>query len=527
MLSRRAIACATVSRGCALSSVALTLVAGWFITSPVLAGISTARQDAFPGYTLISPLQDVHTYLVDMDGKVVHSWKHDLRPGLSVYLMDDGSLLRCARTRDGAFRGNGAGGHVQRFAWDGELLWDYRMADDKVQQHHDIAPLPGGNILVIAWEAKTAEEAIAAGRDPGIVETSGILWSGALFEVRPASPTAGEIVWEWHAWDHRTQDRDPGLRRFGELASSPGRIDINGDLGREVDEEASAEVSEVEAQMRALGYAGDDEDDESPGEKSVSDDHRRHRDWLHINAVNYSEETDLILLSSRKLSEAWIIDHSTTTREAAGSSGGAHGKGGELLYRWGNAAAYGHGGPADQRLFGQHDPRWIDSGKAFTVFNNGLGRTPPYSSIDEIELPIGTDGKLALGTSLPHGPDEARWSYGDFESEHFYASFISGAERLPNGNTLVCDGPAGHVFEVARDGERVWEYTHRRSDGPTPAQQGARHTQETTHAGDGPHEEPAERMPRRRPPRDRRNVPASLFRATRVPLNHPGLPEDL
>ena len=41
----------------------------------------------------------------------------------------------------------------------------------------------------------------------------------------------------------------------------------------------------------------------------------------------------------------------------------------------------------------------------------------------------------------------------------FFASIISGAQRLASGNTLVTDGPAGHFFEVTPDGQTVWSYT--------------------------------------------------------------------
>ena len=59
---------------------------------------------------------------------------------------------------------------------------------------------------------------------------------------------------------------------------------------------------------------------------------------------------DQIVLSNHNLSEIWIIDHSTTTLEAASHSGGNSGKGGDLLYRWGNPQAYDQGTGADQLL---------------------------------------------------------------------------------------------------------------------------------------------------------------------------------
>jgi hypothetical protein len=58
--------------------------------------------------------------------------------------------------------------------------------------------------------------------------------------------------------------------------------------------------------------------------------------WNHMNSIDYNPTFDQIAMSVRGNSEVWIIDHSTTTAQAKGHTGGKYGKGGDLLYRYGN-----------------------------------------------------------------------------------------------------------------------------------------------------------------------------------------------
>ena len=532
---------ATLSLVCALAvaSVARPAVAQDLAESPEPAarGLVRSEPEAFEGYTLLAPMRDEHTYLIDMEGNVVHRWAHDTAPGLSAYLLDDGSLLRCARVSDATLNSSGLGGRIQRFSWDGALEWDYALSDACTQAHHDVEPLPNGNVLAIVWTHRDPAEAIEAGRDPDAVDTERGLWTGSLLEIRPVPPEGGEVVWEWHAWDHRVQDLDPAKAHYSALRDRQRRIDLNGDHrpgGSPRSDTSAEELERIEAQMRALGYAGDDEPTPAP----VTDTARRSRppgrpyDWLHLNAVSYSPERDLILLSSRSFSEVWVIDHSTTTAEAARSSGGTHGRGGDLLYRWGNPRMFGGGDETDRVLFMQHDPRWIEAASAFTVFNNGTGREDAYSSVEEVVLPFDAKGRLAAEDDLARGPASARWTWTAEHPGSFYAPTLSGAQRLPNGNTLACHGPGGRLVEVTRSGRVVWEYWS-----PFRSARGRR----AEEARDADPNRPARLRsasvrwkrpdlapPPPPPPRPgdltrTRGSRAALFRATRLRPDHPGL----
>ena len=192
---------------------------------------------------------------------------------------------------------------------------------------------------------------------------------------------------------------------------------------------------------------------------------RKNPDWMHVNAVAYNAELDQIALSSPSFHEIWIIDHSTTTQEAKGHTGGRWGKGGDILYRWGNPRAYRNGTSLEQRLFGQHNIQWIPKGLSgeghLLVFNNGGGRKPvEYSSVDEFVPPTDRDGNYIRPKRGPFGPTMPIWSYTAPNKKDFYSWFISGAQRLPNGNTLINAGAVGIVFEVTPEGETVWKLSN-------------------------------------------------------------------
>ena len=418
-------------------------------------GVSINTPASFPGYTLVSPMMSNTTYLLDMQGRIVHEWRAEQPPALCAYLLENGDLLRPASLGGDTMRfggGPGSGGRIQRFTWDGEVVWDFTLLNEKQIPHHDIAPLPNGNVLMIVSDRKTAEEAIAAGRVPSSVD-GGHLLADSIIEVKPTGKTSGEIVWEWHAWDHLIQDRDRSKANYGRVTAHPELVDIN--FGQDVVAPIAADPDGAD-KLRSIGYVGATTNNPRPG--------RAGPDWTHFNSVAYHPEFDQIVVSAHSFSEIWIIDHSTTTAEAAGHTGGRSGKGGDLLYRWGNPRAYRSGTNADQRLFAQHDAHWIPEGYAgaghLLVFNNGSQRPDgSYSSVDEIVLPVDSEGRYARKPGLPFGPDRATWSYTAANKPEFFSMLISGAQRLPNGNTLVCSGMSGILFEVTPEQEVVWKYT--------------------------------------------------------------------
>ena len=437
------------------------------VSPPSRDGWST--ESAWPGYTLVAPLTSQSVHLVDMAGEIVHSWATASKPGVAVYLTERGTLLKCHRVIDHpTFQdAGGHGGWIQELDWNGDVLWDFRWDSEDGLNHHDIEPLPNGNILMIAWDRTTRDVGLAAGRDPELLEGEEF-WAGAVYEIKPTPPEGAEVVWSWHALDHVIQDHDAKLPNYGVPSKHPERIDINGDRDPAPPDEE--EEAELQAQMEALGYAGggDDEDDdveddddggdEEEEEEDPEDAARRarvkHADWMHTNSVDYNAELDQIVISVRRYDEVWILDHSITAEEAKGPKG-------DLLYRWGNPHAYGMGEWEERDLFGQHHVQWIPDGYLgagnLIVFNNGA-RPREHSTIDEWWAPRDAQGHYPREASGRWGPTEAAWTYAADEPEEFFSPFISGVQRLPNGNTLICSGAQGWVFEVTPAGEVVWDW---------------------------------------------------------------------
>jgi hypothetical protein len=422
--------------------------------APPKLGLLINEPKAYQGYTLLLPLMSTNAYLMDMQGKVVRTWETKCNPAASGYLLENGHLLRTGSLmgEEQSFGGGpAAGGRVQEFTLDGELVWDFRLFNEKQLPHHDLCKLPNGNVLMIVWDKKTAKEALAAGRRPELTGDSHLL-PDSLVEVRPTGKTTGEIVWEWHLWDHLVQDFEKTKANYGNVAEHPELVNIN------YGEDALAAVNSTKAgqdALKSLGYVG----------ANSNRQQRANPDWTHFNGVAYNADLDQVVVSVHSFSEFWILDHSTTTAEAATHTGGKSGKGGDLLYRWGNPRAYRAGTKADQKLFSQHNAHWIAHGLPgeghLLVFNNGSGRPDgSYSSVDELALPVDSQGHYTYKPGTAYGPDKPVWSYTAPKKTDFFSFFISGAQRLPNGNTLICSGANGTFFEVTPDNEIVWKYVN-------------------------------------------------------------------
>jgi hypothetical protein len=306
------------------------------------------RSQANHGVTIISPLKGKATYLIGMQGEVLHSWKHPTNPGNYAYLLPNGNLLWSGETEAGPRPGGGKGGLLREYDWNGKVLWEYH--DDN--QHHDFRRLQNGNTLYIGWEQMPKDaQARMVGAEPGSEDKEGITWSDYLREVSPD----GKTVWEWHA-----------------------HSDMN--------------IEDFPLHIMST-----------------------RKEFLHCNTCAELPNGN-IMLSFRKNSMIVVVEKKTK----------------KIIKKWQNND-WGQ----------QHDCQRLENGNVL-FFANGIHVSGGIYSSKVIEFNWDTGDEV--------------WSYSGSPPWTMFSPNISGAQRQPNGNTLICEGLNGRIFEVTVSGDIVWEY---------------------------------------------------------------------
>jgi hypothetical protein len=349
-----------------------------------------------------------YAYLIDTAGSTSNfykRWTLGSQTSYSAYLSKDTVYQSCQYTVSGSPGQGGTTGRVRKIDWNGNVVWQYDVSTSTTQMHHDICPMPNGNVMLIVYEEKSAS--------PSTVGCSQTLtvWSEKIIEVKPTGSTTGTIVWEWHLWDHLCQSQYSNI--------------------------TSTYVSSVSQHPELMNV-----------------NYSMTQDWIHMNGIDYNPTLDQIALSSHYMDEVYIIDHSTTTAEAATHSGGNSGKGGDFLYRWGNPAAYGLSGSGNNSGFNViHDAHWIPSTNPdwpnyLCAYNNNQGGNvqvviwnPPYNGYNYTYTP----GSI-IGPTSCIKPTIPSMSVQD----------MGNSQQLDNGNILVTKpgfgGGGGAFYECNGSG---------------------------------------------------------------------------
>ncbi len=351
------------------------------------------------GYVLAVENGSTTSYLLNKEGFKIHEWTFEDNLGNDLEILPNGKLLGMFKANNPDVSFGGFGGVLKILNSNGTTEWEYVYASENSIAHHDVEMLPNGNVLFIAWERIGSILAAQSG-----IDTTTDIFPEVLIEI---NPNTDQIVWEWHSFDHIIQDRLNTLPNFGNVSDNPQLIDINYNI---VD----------------------------------------NGDIMHANGIDYDADKDVIYLSVNFYHEIWVIDHSTTTEEAATNSGGNYNKGGDLVYRFGNPQAYQN--TQGQRIFyNNHFPNLLEGDEpgAGHILVYGNGNNIEQSTIFELEIP----DDFSLTANIDNEPGII-WSFTDPD---LFFGRISGAVRLKNGNTLIAEGDYG-LWEVTPNGEIVWKY---------------------------------------------------------------------
>jgi hypothetical protein len=388
------------------------------LSAMLLVGSIATAQD-FNGYALYAKQNQNNAYLIDDQGDIAKSWNLPSSANYACALDDDGNFVFGAVNNGNQLNGAAVGGKVVSIDSNNDIVWEFTYSNSDHVSHHDMCLMPNGNVLLTAWEVKSTSELTQHGYD----NPSSEKWPTHIIEVQQDG-SGGEIVWEWHMWNHMVQDHDNGKDNYGVVADHPELMNVN---------------------IAISGGGG-------PGGGGG--------DWFHVNGLDYNPELDQIVFSSRFLSELFIIDHSTTTAEAATHAGGNAGMGGDLLYRWGKPDNYGASGtqviPA-----AAHDARWVKTGRPnagyIQIFNNSGNNG--NSTVDAFNPPLnGYNYDITSGQAYAPSTYELRHNCEENSSGQ------SSSDRMSNGNVFV-NVADEYMYEVDDQDNVVWQY----ADGPKKA----------------------------------------------------------
>jgi hypothetical protein len=365
-----------------------------------------------PGYTLFSaPSQNAsehqRTILLDMNGSVVHKWPI---VGMPVTMLPGGDLLGSKRMRPGAENVDAM--ELVQVDWDGNERWSFSNWDDDgtgtmmSRQHHDLQREgnPVGYYAPRQDFAPRGNTLVLAHKTKTVPKISD---RAIIDDVIYEASWHGRVGFQWHASDH-----------FDEMG---------------FDQEAKQAIRK------------------NPGYMNIS----KAGDWLHVNSAAllgrnhwYEEDGDQrfhpqnIIFSSRAANFVAIVSRET----------------GKIVWRVGPDFSPGHPEAQLGQFVGQHHAHMIPWGLPgagnILVFDNGgvsgYGGSKGYPKYVRMHSRVLEFDPVSL---------QIVWEYGDRDHPNLFMSyFISSAQRLPNGNTLITDGANGMLFEVTPSKLMVWKH---------------------------------------------------------------------
>ncbi len=401
-----------------LSAVFLVAIIGsallWSYPSVFPHGTTIYKPDkAYSGYTVFC-VDNFGAFLIDMRGNVVHEWKSVGAVDHPVKLLSGGHIMG-ATGNPGRIIGHEDSNDLVIADWDGKVLWRHPQAG----MHHDFER--SGN--PVGYYAPGLEPEVAKGKtlilSNKIVRKRGISDKLLLDDIIYIVDEKGEIIWEWLASDH---------------------ID---EMGFSIEARNTMYRYPNYVMSRTAGMVGGD--------------------WIHVNSASWvgpnkwydqGDERfhpENIIYDGRQTNTTGIIDHET----------------GKIVWHMGPDFESTEQLQDIESTVGQHHAHVIPKGLPgegnVLIFDNGgfagFGAPNPTSRFGM------NNARRDYSRVIEIDPVEMKivWEYdankaGSRDLSKFYSDYVSSAQRLPNGNTLITEGAFGRLFEVTPECETVWEY---------------------------------------------------------------------
>lgn len=373
-------------------------------------GVTYSDPDRVHKSFIIFTGADAVTRLIDLNGSVIQKWDF---PGMPARILDPAInhgkkghvLLQLSKTDD-ARAGIYENRTIGQLDWNGKHVWEWgnKLLSGAIRQNHDWELLPSGNWLVLGTALRVIRDLSP--------ETVG---DQTILEVTPK----GKIVWEWSSGDH--------LSEYG--------------------------LSEHGRSLHREAFSRDINDPWGPLEMNSASTLGPNR-WYSENPEKHSIfHPDNIIIGFRKINVVAIIEKTS----------------GHIVWRLG---PYFQEHPGDEhkrvlkhnlprpldQISGQHNPHIIAKGLP------GAGNVLIFDCQGAAGFPPAALGKYSGSRVLEINPftKEIVWQYTAEDSGlppwTFFSSFVSNAQRLPNGNTLITEGMQGRLFQITPEGKVVWEY---------------------------------------------------------------------
>jgi hypothetical protein len=415
----------------ATTLTAVTLASALSVAGPSVYPTGTTLYDttrAWSGFTVLSLLGTQAVLVIDMNGGVVKRWDgYNNSAGGPARVLPGGDVVAAEGARPmrqeslELVQRDFAGGVIWRFdrneqiqTADGKTIWSLR-------QHHDWQreDFPSGYYSPEFTPARSGSNTlILTHTDRRQADVADVmLQDDRLIEVSPQ----GQIVWQWIAGEH-----------INELGFDPrARAAIRGARGG-----GAGRGGAGDGAGRGGGVAFD---------------------WLHLNSATYLGPNRWFDAGDKRFAPNNVI---VSSREA--SLLAIIGRDGSIVWRLGPDFLESDAARAIGQMIGQHHahliPRGLPGAGNLLVFDNG---GPSGYGEPSAIAPRGV-GVYARPNSrvLEIDPVTLKlvWSY--TAAGQFFSTNISGAQRLPNGNTLITEGADGRIFEVTSDQRIVWEYVN-------------------------------------------------------------------